>query len=186
MDTLDYTAAMPDWVPVSTSARGRLTVAALEAFGKLGYDAVSVVELAGQARVTTGSLYHHFGSKAGLYAFVRHDVEQRILDRMEGAAAVVAGEGPARSVRATLLVAFDYATAQGFARLLGERNPGADADPIETFLARLVGPRRNALAPLVAATWRAALLVVAAGTPVASARRALAAFGVDEDSLAAA
>ena len=90
MDNRDYTASMPDWVPVSTSARGRLTVAALEAFGRLGYDAVNVVDLAGQARVTTGSLYHHFGSKAGLYAFVRRDVEQRILDRMEGAAAVVA------------------------------------------------------------------------------------------------
>jgi AcrR family transcriptional regulator len=176
---------MPDWVPVATSARGRLTIAALEAFGKLGYDAVNVVELAAQARVTTGSLYHHFGSKAGLYAFVRRDVEQRILDRMEGAAAVVAAEGPARVVRATLLVAFDYATAQGFARLLGEPNPGADGDPIEALLARLVGPRRRALAPLVAATWRAALLMVASGTPVAIARQALAAFGVDEDSLAA-
>jgi AcrR family transcriptional regulator len=177
---------MPDWVPVSTSARGRLTIAALDAFGNLGYDAVNVVELASRARVTTGSLYHQFGSKAGLYAFVRHDVEQRILDRMEGAAAVVDTEGPARKVRATLLVAFDYATAQGFARLLGERNPGADDDPIEAFLARLVGPRRKALAPLVAATWRAALLMVAAGTPVASARRAFAAFGLDEDSLAVA
>jgi AcrR family transcriptional regulator len=177
---------MPDWVPVATSARGRLTIAALEAFGNLGYDAVNVVELASRARVTTGSLYHHFGSKAGLYAFVRHDVEQRILDRMEGAAAVVAAESPARAVRATLLVAFDYATAHGFARLLGEPHPGADRDPIEDFLARLVGRRKKALAPLITATWRAALLMVVAGTPVANARRALAAFGLDEGSMAAA
>lgn len=176
---------MPDWVPISTSARGRLAVAALETFGELGYYAVNVVDLSSRARVTTGSLYHHFGSKAGLYAFVRQEVERRILDRMEGAAAVVAAEGPARRVRATLLVAFDYATAQGFARLLGEQNPLPDDDPIEAFVARLVGPRRRALAPLIAATWRAALLVVAAGTPTATARKALAAFGVDEGALAA-
>ena len=49
------------------------------------FDEVTVGELADAAKVTTGALYHHFGSKFGLYAFVRNDVEQRLLDRMEGA-----------------------------------------------------------------------------------------------------
>jgi AcrR family transcriptional regulator len=43
--------------------------------------------------VTTGSLYHHFESKIGLYLVVREEMEQRVVDRMTGAAAV-AGDDP--------------------------------------------------------------------------------------------
>ena len=39
--------------------------------------------------MTTGALYHHFGSKIDLYRFVRADVDQRVLDRMAGAAEAV-------------------------------------------------------------------------------------------------
>jgi AcrR family transcriptional regulator len=38
----------------------------------------------------TGALYHHFGSKLGLYDLMRDDVERRLLDRMEGAIAASA------------------------------------------------------------------------------------------------
>jgi hypothetical protein len=54
---------------------------------------VTVGEIAAGAGVTTGPLYHHFGSKLGLYAFVRDEAERRLLDRMEGAAAARADEG---------------------------------------------------------------------------------------------
>lgn len=37
--------------------------------------------------MTTGALYHHFGSELGLYTFVRADVQRRPLARMEGALA---------------------------------------------------------------------------------------------------
>ena len=105
---------MPEWVPVSTSSRGRLAAAALSAFGADAFDEVAVVDLASSANTTTGSLYHHFGSKLGLYGFVREDVERRVLDRMQGAAAAAEGSGGAR-VSAALLVAFDYAVESGFA-----------------------------------------------------------------------
>ncbi len=72
---------------MSSSAKGRLVLAALEAFGRSGYEAVHVGALAAAAETTTGPLYHHFGSKLGLYSFVRADVEQRVVDRMEGALA---------------------------------------------------------------------------------------------------
>ncbi len=39
--------------------------------------------------VTTGVLYHHFGSKEGLYAVVREELERRVVDRMDGDAAVL-------------------------------------------------------------------------------------------------
>jgi AcrR family transcriptional regulator len=76
---------MGEWIPISTSPKGRLALAAVKQFGERPFDDVTVGELAAAANVTTGALYHHFGSKLGLYDFVRDDVERRLLDRMEGA-----------------------------------------------------------------------------------------------------
>ena len=78
---------MREWVPVSTSPKGRLALAAVRAFGARAFDEVTVGELAAEAGGDDGALYHHFESKLGLYVFVRQDVERRLLDRMEGAAA---------------------------------------------------------------------------------------------------
>src|SRR5687768_4647118 len=131
---------MREWIPVPGSSKARLARTALERFGAAGYEAVNVADLAAGAGVTTGSLYHHFGSKLGLYAVVREEAERRVLDRMEGAAAARAGDGPAAATRAALLVGFDYLAAQGLARLLAEPHPRAAADPVEAFLDRLAGP----------------------------------------------
>src|SRR5918995_7075847 len=110
---------MREWIPAMASPKGRLVLAALEAFGRDGYEAVHVGALAAAADTTTGPLYHHFGSKLGLYSFVRADVEQRVVDRMEGALA--AGlHFESDDVIAALLVAFDYAERAGFARMLSE------------------------------------------------------------------
>ena len=57
---------MREWVPIPGSAKARLIEAAIHQFELNGYEAVNVVDLAGKAGVTTGSLYHHFGSKLGL------------------------------------------------------------------------------------------------------------------------
>ena len=88
------------------------------------------------AETTTGPLYHHFGSKLGLYSFVRADVEQRVVDRMEGALA--AGlHFESDDVVAALLVAFDYAERAGFARMLSEPHPSPGTeDPIASVLGR--------------------------------------------------
>jgi AcrR family transcriptional regulator len=109
---------MPEWLPTRATARGRLVLAALEHFGARGYDAVNVADLARAAATTTGPLYHHFGSKRGLYDVVRGDVERRLTDRMEGALAAQPALAPA------LVVAFDYAQRAGFLRLVGEPQPG--------------------------------------------------------------
>ena len=129
---------MPEWIARRSSAKGRLALTALEEFGRRGYDGVNVVELARTAGVTTGVLYHHFGNKAGLHRVVMAEARQRVIDRMEGAAAARAGDGPVETARAALLVAFDYCVTAGFTRLLAETGPDADADPIEALLARRV------------------------------------------------
>jgi AcrR family transcriptional regulator len=177
---------VPEWIPRPSSTKGRLALTALEAFGARGFDGVNVVALARDAGVTTGALYHHFGNKLGIYRVVREEAQRRVLDRMEGAAAARADDGPAEAARAALLVAFDHCTRQGLAGLLAEpeREPETETgptpgpDPLVAFLARLTDGDGVPRARLLAAAWRAALQAVAEGVPVARARQALAALTI--------
>lgn len=146
-------ADVRDWLPVPGSTKARLALLALDEFGRRGYAGVNVTELAAAAGVTTGSLYHHFGSKAGLYDFVRQEAERRLLDRMEGAAAAVEGEHAA--LHAAVLVGFDFAVDARLAGLLAEPHPARAADPVTGLLAALASS--DMLAALLVAAWRAAL-----------------------------
>jgi AcrR family transcriptional regulator len=168
-----------EWIPVSTSPKGRLALAAVKRFGERPFDEVTVGELAAVARVTTGALYHHFGSKLGLYAFVREDVERRLLDRMAGAAAAASDEADRSAAVATaLLVGFDFAVREGFLHILGAPPAGAERDRLAEMLSASTAPASPVLGQVLAAAWRAALAAVAAGSEPRQARAALRAFEV--------
>lgn len=152
---------------MSSSPKGRLVLAAVRQFGARPFESVTVGELAREAEVTTGAIYHHFGSKLGLYDVVRTDVEQRLLDRMSGALA--AGHRGTTAVRSALRVGLDFAVEQRFTELLGAAPPG-EADRVADLLAGATSP---VLGRLLAAAWRAALLAAATGTPVQDVRAAL-------------
>ncbi len=158
---------MREWIPTPASAKGRLVLAALDAFGRDGYAAVSVADLARAAETTTGPLYHHFESKLGLYTFVREDVERRVLDRLEGALAV--GATPADA----LVVGFDYAARAGFVRMLSEPSPDGRADPVALLLSERLAPAPAPLGAMPAAAWRAALAAAADGAPDEVVRAAI-------------
>jgi AcrR family transcriptional regulator len=160
-----------EWVPVPGSAKARLVAAALERFEALGFAGASVVEIARLAGATTGALYHHFGSKQGLFDFVRLEMERRVRDRMEGAHAAVGGR---EGVAAALLVGFDAAVGFRAARILGDP-AGGEPELLAETLAALAAPHapRPAGRVLLGA-WRAALRAVADGAPADAARRALA------------
>ena len=162
---------------MSTSPKGRLALAAVTQFGALPYDEVTVGGLAAAANVTTGAIYHHFGSKLGLYAFVREDVERRLLDRMEGAMAASASDRSA-AISAALLVGFDFAVREGFLRILGDPPAGTDGDQLAEMLGASTAPASLVLGRVLAAAWRAALLAVAEGSKPRDARAALAALQV--------
>jgi AcrR family transcriptional regulator len=166
---------MRNWVPVSTSPKGRLALAAVKEFGVRPFDEVTVGELAASARVTTGALYHHFGSKLALYAFVRDDVEQRLLDRMEGAFAVGDESDRSVAVKAALLVGLDFAVREGFLRILGDPPAGAGKDRLAEMLSANTAPASPLLGRVLAAAWRAALAGVAEGSELDQARAALVA-----------
>ncbi|MGF1647446.1 MAG: TetR/AcrR family transcriptional regulator [Kineosporiaceae bacterium] len=155
---------MPGWLPTNASARGRLVRAALDMFGASGFDAVNVADLAGAAATTTGPLYHHFGSKLGLYLVVREDVERRVTDRVEGALAAVA------DVAAALVVAFDHLERTGLLRLVGEPAPAGVEDPVVALLTQHVGAPRGSM---LAAAWRQGLLETADGAAPDEVRHAL-------------
>ena len=168
---------MREWIPVSTSPKGRLALVAVREFGARPFDEVTVGELAAGANVTTGALYHHFGSKLGLYAFVRDDVEQRLLDRMEGAAAAAGSEsGRAAAVKAALLVGLDFAVREGFLRILGDPPAGAEHDRLAEMLSAATAPASPLLGRVLAAAWRAVLTAVAEGSEPDQARAALLAL----------
>lgn len=170
---------MREWIPVSTSPKGRLALAAVKEFGTRPFDEVTVGELAVAAKVTTGALYHHFGSKLGLYAFVRDDVEQRLLDRMEGAAAAAGDESDrSAAVKAALLVGLDFAVREGFLRILGDPPAGAEHDRLAEMLSASMAPDSPLLGRVLAAAWRAALAAVAEGSEPGEARAALLAVGL--------
>ena len=170
---------MPEWIPTERSAKGRLSLRALDAFAAQDFETVNVVALCADAAVTTGTLYHHFGSKLGLYDVVRSEVERRLLDRLEGAFAAMQAGSPAvttTAALASLLVGFDYVVGAGFARLLGVEHPGSVADPIGKWLSGVLDAGVVPIAEVLLAAWRRALRAVADGVEPTAARAAIERF----------
>ena len=167
---------MREWIPISTSPKGRLALAAVKQFGERPFDDVTVGELAAAADVTTGALYHHFGSKLGLYDFVRDDVERRLLDRMEGAIAASASLDRSAAVMAALVIGFDFAVREGFLRILGDPPAGTEHDRLADLVSASTAPASPVLGRVLAAAWRAALVAVADGSDPQQARAALLAL----------
>lgn len=162
---------MPDFlaIPIPGSARARLLEVGVARFQELGYERANVTDIARDAGVTTGSLYHHFKNKLGLYVVIRDEMETRMTERMEGASAALSGAGrPA--VQAALEVAFDAAVRFGVTRILAEPRPDQRPDSIASLLGELLPRSARPASAMLAAAWRCALLSVADGVPPAEAK----------------
>jgi AcrR family transcriptional regulator len=72
--------------------RSALVTAGRRLFGRDGYAATSVEDLAREARVTTGALYHHFRTKTALFETVFEQVHSELVTAAAGAAAGAADE----------------------------------------------------------------------------------------------
>jgi AcrR family transcriptional regulator len=170
---------VPEWIPTTASAKGRLALTALEHFAAHGYSDIGVTELSAAAGVTTGALYHHFGSKLGLYDVARTEIERRVLDRLHGAVAARPDDPPGAAARAALLVAFDFLIEHGSGRLLSEPHPSRQEDPIENYVASVSDRRDVPIGAILVAAWRAALRAAADGVRPDHARAAFAAITVE-------
>ena len=60
--------------------RAALVTAGRRLFGTAGFAATSVEDIAREARVTTGALYHHFPTKAAVFEAVFEQVHADMLD----------------------------------------------------------------------------------------------------------
>lgn len=162
---------MREWIPVPGSVKARLLSAAIARFEKQGFETAAVTEIAREAEATTGALYHHFGSKLGLFLVVREEMERRVRDRMEGAHAAVGGGR--RGLVAALLVGFDAAVHFSAARILSDPAADDDDDLLPHVLGALAEGAPRAASTILLGAFRAALAAVATGTPPEEAREAL-------------
>jgi AcrR family transcriptional regulator len=71
--------------PAEGSRRGRILVAAIQAFARSGFDGASTREIAEAAGVTDPLVFYHFGSKAGLYLAAVQDQLEKLRDGLDAA-----------------------------------------------------------------------------------------------------
>ncbi|MEH7111416.1 helix-turn-helix domain-containing protein [Neobacillus niacini] len=146
---------MKEWIPIPGTSKDTLIQVALEEFSMKGYNEVNISELAKKANMTTGAVYHHFGSKANLYEVVRGEIEQRIIDRMEGAASIFEDFGEA--LKAAFITGLIFAVKQNVCKLLSESYPNNKMDRIEDFITNLNKSTELPIEIVLISTWRSIL-----------------------------
>jgi AcrR family transcriptional regulator len=153
-------------VPTQTertdATRRALLDAGLELFCERGYADVGVDEIAAQAGVTSGALYHHFASKAGLFRGVYDELVANTAARIAEARRA----NPQPSLTADCELYLDACSEPAFFRIT------ADAPTVIGWDAIVDDTQRLIAASLAAAQ---ADGEVAAEVPVAATARMLAA-----------
>jgi AcrR family transcriptional regulator len=91
----------------TAATRRALIDAATTLFAERGYADVPVGEIARTAGVTTGALYHQFGSKEGLFGAVYQQMMQRTFERVVAARNADADASVTEDLEAFLDVAAD-------------------------------------------------------------------------------
>lgn len=146
---------MKEWIPIPGTSKDTLIKVALEEFSAKGYKGVNITDLAKKANMTTGAVYHHFGSKSKLYEVIRTDLEQRIIDRMEGAASLF--DQADEALKAALITGLDFAVKHKICKLISEVYPYNKKDRIEGFLSDLNSNKDLPLEILLISSWRSIL-----------------------------
>lgn len=90
---------------------------ATDLFASRGYAAVSLDDVARDAGVTRGAIYHHYGSKAGLFGAVTAGCQSGIAEAVVEAAGK-AGADPAAQLRAGSHAFLDAITTGATVRIL--------------------------------------------------------------------
>lgn len=91
------------------ATRASLLAAARSAFAARGYAGTSMDDFTGEAGLTRGALYHHFGSKQGLLVAVIEQIEAEVGERLQAVsdAAPTPWEGLRRRCRTYLELALE-------------------------------------------------------------------------------
>jgi AcrR family transcriptional regulator len=86
----------------SAATRDALISAARKLWGQRGYAEVGTPEIAKEAGVTRGAMYHQFADKAALFRDVVEAVEQDVMARMANLVASSGATTPADMIRAAV------------------------------------------------------------------------------------
>jgi len=86
----------------SAATRDALISAARKLWGQRGYAEVGTPEIAKEAGVTRGAMYHQFADKAALFREVVEAVEQDVMARMATTVAASGATTPADAIRAAV------------------------------------------------------------------------------------
>jgi AcrR family transcriptional regulator len=97
---------MSRWGP---DARGRLAQAALELYGKRGFDQTTVAEIANRAGLTERTFFRHFADKREVLFAGSADLQKLLVHAVVSAPATA---GPIEAVTAALLAASDVFNAE--------------------------------------------------------------------------
>jgi AcrR family transcriptional regulator len=128
-----------------TGGRDRILDAALDVFAERGYNAASIAAIAQRARVAKSVMYHHFGSKAGLYEAI---VEAQTADLIERVAAAVPRDPNAPRLRAGVDAYFAFLKSRPAVWRLLFRDPPTDPELVEVHR-RLQDKRSELLGSLL-------------------------------------
>jgi AcrR family transcriptional regulator len=132
---------------MGTDGGGRLTAAARRAqlievgrsiFAKRGYEATSVEEIAGRAKVSKPIVYEHFGGKEGLYAVIVDREVEHIVSRI--VEAMSTGSPRERLEKAALaFLTYVEERPDGFAILLRDAPPAKQSGEMPALMYDLAG-----------------------------------------------
>jgi AcrR family transcriptional regulator len=143
---------------MSEATRHQLLGEARRAFAEHGYGQAPIEEVVRACGLTRGAIYHHFGSKQGLFLAVMRELDREILER------ITAGDRPPRSGDpvAELLRAcrgyLEATTDPGVRRILLVDGPAVlatlgDAAEVRAASEASIRPLRDGLAELDAIGW---------------------------------
>lgn len=109
-------------MPRATAAAAAQTAkdvlaAASDLFSVHGFAAVSIDDVARQAGVTRGAVYHHYGSKLGLFSATAEQLQAKVAHAVV-AEAEDAGENAVAQLRAGCHAFLDAITSKSAARIL--------------------------------------------------------------------
>ena len=108
--------------------RARILEAALQVFAERGYNAASIAEIGERAGIAKSVMYHHFGSKAGLYEAV---VEAQTAELVNEVAAALPEDPAAPRLRVGVDAYFRFLRSNPTVWRLLFRDPPTDQELLE-------------------------------------------------------
>ncbi|WYP27199.1 TetR/AcrR family transcriptional regulator [Alkalihalobacillus sp. FSL W8-0930] len=142
---------MKEYIPLPGSTKEKILSSALETFTKQRFEDTNIHEIAKNANVTTGAIYHHFGSKSKLLDIIKREVEQRIVDRMEGVIELF--DTPFEKIEAALKTGLDFVIKKDMANLFTD-SLSLEANKVYLFIEDLCGETKiNGLGPVIYSAW---------------------------------